>query len=71
MPAKQPKGKTLSDVQKEENKKISSFCILVEHVVGGVKRCHIAKERFRRRKFGFDSLVMLIAYGLHNFRISI
>ena len=71
MPTKQPKGKQLSDIQKEENRKISSFRILVEHAIGGVKKCRIVKERFRCRKLGFDDLVMLIACGLHNFRISI
>ena len=71
MPTKKPIGKELSDVQKEENKKISSFRILVEHAIGGVKKCRIVKERLRCRKFGFDDSVMLIACGLHNFRISI
>jgi len=71
MPTKKPKGRQLSNVQKEENRKISSFRILVEHAIGGVKKCRIVKERFRCRKFGFDDLVMLIACGLHNFRISI
>ena len=71
MPTKKPKGKQLSDIQKEENRKISSFRILVEHAIGGVKKCRIVKERFRCRKFGFDDLVMLIACGLHNFRITI
>ena len=71
IPAKKPKGKQLSDNQKYENRKISSFRILVEHAIGGVKKCRIVKERFRYRKFGFDDLVMLIACGLHNFRISI
>ncbi len=71
MPTKKPKGKQLSDIQKEENRKISSFRILVEHAIGGVKKCRIVKERFRCRKLGFDDLVMLIACGLHNFRISI
>jgi hypothetical protein len=70
MPTKKPKGKELSEVQKEENRRISSFRILVEHAIGGVKKCRIVKERFRCRKFGFDDLVMLIACGLHNFRIS-
>ena len=70
MPTKKPKGKNLSDAQKEENRKISSFRILVEHAIGGVKKCRIVKERFRCRKFGFDDLVMLIACGLHNFRVS-
>jgi hypothetical protein len=71
MPTKKPKGKQLADAQRKENRKISSFCMLVEHALGGVKKCRIVKDRFRCRKFGFDGLVMLIACGLHNFRISI
>ena len=65
MPTKNPKGKELSDVQKEENKKISSFRILVEHAIGGVKKCRIVKECFSCCKFGFDDLVMLIAFSLY------
>ena len=71
MPTKKPKGKELTKEQKEENRKISSFRILVEHAIGGAKRCRIVKERFRCTKFGFDDTVMLIACGLHNFRISL
>ncbi|GAB6009688.1 transposase family protein [Dysgonomonas reticulitermitis] len=71
MPTKKPKGKELTKEQKEENRKISSFRILVEHAIGGVKRCRIVKERLRCTIFGFDDTVMLIACGLHNFRISL
>jgi len=71
MPAKKPKGRELTEEQKQENKKISSFRVLVEHAISGVKRCRIVKERFRCTKFGFDDTVMLIACGLHNFRISL
>ena len=71
MPTKKPKGKELTKEQKQENKNISSFRILVEHAIGGVKRCRIVKERFRCTKFDFDDTVMLIACGLHNFRISL
>lgn len=70
MPAKKPKGKELTDAQKQENRKISSFRILVEHAICGVKKCRIVKDRLRCRKFGFDDMVILIACGLHNFRIS-
>jgi hypothetical protein len=70
MPAKKPKGKDLTDDQKENNRKISSFRILVEHAIGGVKKCRIVEDRFRCRKFGFDDMVMLIACGLHNFRVT-
>lgn len=69
MPTKKPKGKQLSEAQKIENKEISSFRILIEHAIGGIKKCRIVKERFRCRKFGFDDLVMVIACNLHNFRI--
>jgi hypothetical protein len=71
MPTKKPKGKELTAEQKYENRKISSFRIIVEHAIGGAKRCRIVKERFRCYKFGFDDLVMLIACGLHNFRMSL
>ena len=71
MPTKKPKGRELTDEQKRENREISSFRIIVEHAIGGAKRCRIVKERFRCYKFGFDDLVMLIACGLHNFRISL
>ena len=71
MPTKKPKGKELTAEQKEENRKISSYRILVEHAIGGVKKCRIVKDRFRCTKYGFDDLVMLIACGLHNFRISL
>lgn len=70
MPSKKPKDKELSDIQKKENREISSFRILVEHAISGVKKCRIVKERFCCRKFGFDDLLMLIACGLHNFRMS-
>lgn len=71
MPTKKPKGKELTKEQKEENRKISSFRILVEHAIGGAKRCRIVKERFRCTKLGFDDTVMLIACGLHNLRMSL
>ena len=70
MPKKKPKGEDLSQEQKKENKRISSFRIKVEHAIGRVKIYRIVKERFRCYKFGFDDLVMLLACGLHNFKIS-
>lgn len=71
MPVKKPKGRQLTDQQKEKNRKISSFRVLVEHAIGGVKKYRIIKDRFRCRKFAFDDQVMLIACGLHNLRISL
>jgi hypothetical protein len=70
MPTKKSKGRQLTDEQKSENREISSFRIIVEHAIGGVKRCRIVRERFRCHKFGFDDLVMLISCAMHNFRMS-
>ena len=70
MPRKKPKGKELTAVEKQENKRISGVRIKVEHAIGGMKKCRIVKERFRCHKFGFEDMVILIACGLHNFRIS-
>ncbi len=62
MPSKKPKGKGFTDEQKkEENRKVSSVRVVVEHTISSVKRCRIVKECFRCRKFGFDDLVMELA----------
>jgi hypothetical protein len=71
MPEKKPKGKELTEEQKKNNKLISSFRIIVEHAICGVKRLRIVKDRIRCYKFGFEDLVMWLACGLHNFRISL
>ncbi len=67
-PKKKPKGKELSQDDKEINSLISKVRIMVEHVIAGVKRLRIVKEVFRNTKEHFDDLVMEIACGLHNFR---
>jgi hypothetical protein len=71
MPRKKPKGKELTDEQKQENQEISRFRVLVEHAICGAKRCRIIKERLRCHKFEFDDLIMELACGLHNFRITV
>jgi len=71
MPTKKPKGKELSEEQKETNRSISSVRVKVEHAIGGAKICRIVKDRFRCHKFGFDDLVMELACGLHNLRITL
>jgi hypothetical protein len=71
MPTKKPKGKELSEEQKETNHSISSVRVKVEHAIGGVKICRIVKDRFRCHKFGFDDLVMELACGLHNLRMTL
>jgi hypothetical protein len=43
---------------------------VVEHVIAGVKRCRIVKDVLRLTKEGVADLVMEIACGLHNLRVS-
>lgn len=70
MPTKKPKDKEFSLTKKQENRRISEIRIKVEHAIGGMKKCRIVKELFRCHKFGFEDMVILIACGLHNFRIN-
>jgi hypothetical protein len=56
--------------EKMLNRIISGARIEVEHVIAGVKRCRIVKEVLRLRKAGISDVVMEIACGLHNLRIS-
>ncbi len=69
MPVKQSKHKKLSEEEKLENKMKSSRRVSIEHVISGVKRCRIVKDKFRYRRYGYDDLVMELACGLHNFRV--
>jgi len=48
----------------------SSARVVVENVIAGIKRCRIVKEVFRLTKAGMADLVMEIACGLHNLRVS-
>lgn len=52
------------------NHLVSSVRIVVENVIAGVKRCRIVKDVLRLTKAGVSDLVMEIACGLHNLRVS-
>jgi len=43
---------------------------VVENVICGVKRCRIVKEPLRQTKEKISDLVMEIACGLHNLRVT-
>ena len=47
---------------------MSRIRVPVEHVMAGLKRLNIAKEKIRLRIAGVRDRVMLIACGLHNLR---
>ena len=52
------------------NQVIASVRIAVEHVIAGIKRCRIVKETLRLTKDGISDMVMEIACGLHNLRVT-
>ena len=52
-PKKKPKGRDLTLEEKEENRKISSIRIRIEHAISGIKRYRIVKDKLRNYKEGF------------------
>ncbi len=68
-PMKKPKGKELTDEQKRSNREKSSRRVVVEHAIGGVKIWRVVKEVFRSWSRRLRDRVMVLACGLHNFRL--
>ena len=52
------------------NTRCSSVRVVVEHTMSGVQRCRIVKDVLRLTTTGIADLVMEIACGLHNLRVS-
>lgn len=50
MPKKKPKGKELSEEEKQNNKKIASKRCVNEHVIGFIKRYRIVRDQFRNNR---------------------
>lgn len=69
IPKKKPRGKELTQEEKDNNRKISKVRVKIEHANSGIKRLRIVKERIRVSKDNFYDLVMEIACAMHNFRL--
>jgi hypothetical protein len=68
-PQKKPRGKELTQEQKNNNRQISSYRVRVEHAIGGTKRFRIVKDECRLRKNNFIDEIFLYCAALHNFRL--
>ena len=68
-PFKKPRGGELSVEQKAANQALARLRVRIEHVISGVKRCRMVKERIRLHTGGIRDLVMEVAAGLHNLRL--
>jgi hypothetical protein len=68
-PTKKPPGGELTPPEKAMNRHISSIRIRIEHVIGGVKRDRIVKDKIRLLKDRVRDTIMETCGGLHNFRL--
>ena len=68
-PKKKPRGGKLTDEEKEENSRITSIRVRIEHTMSGIKRCRIVKDKLRLWREGIHDMVMETCCGLHNFRL--
>ena len=67
LPHKKPRGRELSEAQKQENKILSAQRVVCEHAHSGMKRYNSVTAIYRNRVSDFDDRLMLIATGLWNF----
>ena len=70
IPKKKSKGNPLTFDEKEINKLISSYRVLVEHAIGGIKRFRCMSERLRNRKPFIDDTFILLCAGLWNYHLT-
>lgn len=70
MPKKKSKGHPLTYDEKEMNKLISSYRVVVEHAIGGIKRLGCMSEKLRNRKAFIDDTFILLSAGLWNYHLS-
>lgn len=69
-PYKKPKNGELSEIQKKENQEIAKIRIVVEHAIGGMKRCRIVKDIIRIYSSVIRDRVVETCAALHNFRLA-
>jgi len=67
LPHKKPKGKELTEQQKQENRELSRQRVVCEHAHAGIKRYNSVSVVYRNRVSNFDDQLMLVATGLWNF----
>lgn len=70
LPWKKPKGKELTELQKQQNTCFARRRIKVEHAIAGIKRNRSVQDIYRNIKEGTDDLFMSVACGLHNLRVA-
>lgn len=67
-PVKKPRNGQLSDYDKMYNRLLASLRVKIEHVIAGIKRLRIVKDKIRLKTNEVRDKVFLIAAALHNLR---
>ena len=68
-PKNKLRGGNLTSEEKEENSRINSIRVRIEHVISGVKRCRIVKEKLRLWREHIHDMIMGTCCGVHNYRL--
>ena len=68
-PHKKPRGSELTPELKAENRRIAQVRMRIEHVISGIKRCRIVKDKLRLWREHIHDRVMETCCGLHNLRV--
>ena len=69
LPVKRARNRELTDYDKLYNRLLASLRVKVEHVVAGVKRVRVAKDKARLHGGQIRDKIMSVACGLHNLRV--
>lgn len=70
IPKKNTKKNPLTEQDREENKIISHFRVIVEHAIGGIKRYQCLQQPYRNKIASMDDKLALISAGLWNYHLS-
>lgn len=68
---KKSRDAPLTEQERGENKTISSFRVIAEHAIGGMKRYNCLQPPYRNRKIFVDDQLALLSAGLWNYHLSL
>lgn len=71
MPKKKPKGRELTQKEREENKIIAQIRILSENAIAGIKRYACVSHVYRNRRGILDDAFILLSAGLWNYHLKL
>ena len=66
-----PDPSPLTQKQKESNRLISSFRVIAEHAISGIKRYNCLQQPFRNRIKNLDDTLILLSAGLWNYHLQL